>query len=91
MESLVVFMPSHAIHKVVGERICGFNSDEIDGLVDDDTRTGVAALGLRGRYWLRPAGTHDLGRVSCRALLADAKEIVARFGEKGLCYYILHH
>jgi hypothetical protein len=59
-----------------------FSSDEIDRLVDYDTRTGVAALGLRGRYWFRPAGTDDLGRASCRALLADAKEIVASFVRK---------
>jgi hypothetical protein len=27
-------MPSHIVHRVVGERICGFSSEEIDRLVD---------------------------------------------------------
>jgi len=87
---LIIPMPSHVIHRVVGERICGFSSEEIDRFVDEEERAD-ATWQLYGGYWIQPTSTHDLGRVSCSTLLADAENIVARFGEKGFCYYILHH
>jgi hypothetical protein len=34
---------------------------------------------------------HDAGRISCSTLLSQARLVLERFGEKGLCYYILHH
>jgi hypothetical protein len=87
---LVIPTPSHIVHRVVGERICSFSSEEIDRLVDEETRAD-AAQELYRRYWIQPTSTHDLGRVSCSTLLADAENVVTKFGEKGLCYYILHH
>jgi hypothetical protein len=90
---LVIPTPSHIVHRVVGERICGFSSEEIDKLVDEETRADAAQelYRLYRRYWIQPASIHDLGRVSCSTLLADAENVVTKFGEKGLCYYILHH
>jgi hypothetical protein len=57
---------------IVGERICGFSSEEIDRLVD-------------------AAKLHDASRYSCRYLLDHAKLVSMTFGDKGLCYFILHH
>jgi hypothetical protein len=104
-------MPSHIVHRVVGERICGFSSEEIDRLVDEVTWVDIKALERRRKpksideivenYAMGIAGfprppitivsDHDLSRISCRDLLDEAKEVVTKFGEKGLCYYILHH
>jgi len=106
-----MFMPSHTVHRAVGERICGFSSEEIDRLVDEVTWVDVKALERRRRpksideivenYAMGIAGfprppitivsDHDLSRIRCRDLLDEAKEVVTKFGEKGLCYYILHH
>jgi hypothetical protein len=108
---LVIPTPSHIVHRVVGERICGFSSEEIDRLVDKVTWVNVKALERRRKpksideivenYAMGIAGfprppitivsDHDLSRISCRELLDKAKEVVTKFGEKGLCYYILHH
>jgi cell division septum initiation protein DivIVA len=108
---LVTPTPSHIVHRVVGVRICGFSSEEIDRLVDEVTWVDVKALERRRRsksideivenYAMGIAGfprppitivsDHDLSRISCRELLDKAKEVVTKFGEKGLCYYILHH
>jgi len=65
-------MPSHVIHRVVGERICGFSSEEIDRLIDSSEQ-------------------HDASRYSCSHLLAHAKHVLSRYGDKGLCYLVLHH
>jgi len=65
-------MPSHVVHRVVGERICEFSSEEIDKLVDS-------------------FGRHDASRYSCSHLLAHDKQVLSRFGDKGLCYLVLHH
>jgi hypothetical protein len=34
---------------------------------------------------------HDAGRKNCRKLLVQATEVYNKYGENGLCYYILHH
>jgi len=34
---------------------------------------------------------HDAGRNECAALLEQSIEVFRKHGEKGLCYYILHH
>jgi hypothetical protein len=65
-------MPSHIVHRVVGERICGFSSEEIDRLIDSSEQ-------------------HDASRYSCSHLLAHAKQVLSRYGDKGLCYSVLHH
>jgi len=65
-------MPAHVIHRVVGERICGFSSEEIDRLIDSSEQ-------------------HDASRYSCSHLLAHAKQVLSRYGDKGLCYLVLHH
>jgi hypothetical protein len=65
-------MPSHIVHRVVGERICGFSSEEIDRLIDSSEQ-------------------HDASRYSCSHLLAHAKQVLSRYGDKGLCYLVLHH
>jgi hypothetical protein len=67
----MISMSLHAVHRVVGERICGFSSEEIDKLV------GAAEL-------------HDVSRYSCRYLLDHARLVLMTFGDKGLCYFVLH-
>jgi hypothetical protein len=34
---------------------------------------------------------HDASRVPCSVLLSQARLVLGKFGDKGLCYYILHH
>jgi hypothetical protein len=34
---------------------------------------------------------HDASRKNCRKLLIQATEVYNKYGENGLCYYILHH
>jgi len=36
-------------------------------------------------------GGHDAGRMNCRKLLVQATRVYGKYGESGLCYYILHH
>jgi hypothetical protein len=34
---------------------------------------------------------HDEARVNCGTLFSQAKAVLGEHGEKGLCYYVLHH
>jgi len=35
--------------------------------------------------------SHDGSRFSCKVLLSQARDVLSKFSDKGLCYYILHH
>jgi len=65
-------MPSHRVHRIVGNIICGFSFKDIDVLIDK-----------RGR--------HDVGRMDCGELLKQVAKVYSKYGEQGLCYYVLHH
>jgi hypothetical protein len=96
--------PSHETHVVIGSRICGFYNREIDKLIDKSLETDVDEKGssqlliptssLGGSLVIYNAPSergHDAGRISCGTLLSQARLVLERFDEKGLCYYILHH
>jgi hypothetical protein len=34
---------------------------------------------------------HDKARISCDTLFSQARDVLDKHGEKGLCYYVLHH
>lgn len=86
-------MPSHAVHRLVGLRVCGFYSESIDRLVDKPTLTARATLrcGASPFSYVRAESGHDLSRYCCAALFELSEEILRTYGEKGLCYLILHH
>jgi hypothetical protein len=56
----------------VGRLVCGYYSDEIDGIIDRHL-------------------AHDRARMSCDTLFSQARAVLGKHGERGLCYYVLHH
>jgi hypothetical protein len=90
---------------VIGLRVCGFYNREIDALIDEsrgedageeEPRELVIPLSsIPGGYLVVEDVSgrrgHDAGRVSCSVLLSQARLVLEKFGDKGLCYYILHH
>jgi hypothetical protein len=96
----------HETHVVIGSRICGFYDREIDELIDKPLERDVEGEGssqllipicsLGGNLLIIQDDTsgkrsHDAGRISCSILLFQARLVLERFSEKGLCYYISHH
>jgi predicted DNA-binding ribbon-helix-helix protein len=35
--------------------------------------------------------SHDAGRTTCKVLFSQTREVLRKYGEQGVCYYILHH
>jgi hypothetical protein len=86
--------------------VCGFYSREIDVLIDESREEDAGEEGshelaiphpsILGGYLVIEDDVsgrrgHDASRVSCSVLLSQARLVLSKFGEKGLCYYILHH
>jgi len=69
---LVLVIPSHSVHEIVGRLICGFSDRAIDRIIDNNYK-------------------HDLSRISCRELFSLASFVLEAYGEKGICYLVLHH
>jgi len=105
MKPPVYIVPSHETHMVIGSRVCDFYNREIDVLIDEsreedaegeEPRELVIPLNhIPGGYLVvedvSDGRGHDVGRVSCGVLLSQARLVLEKFGDKGLCYYILHH
>jgi hypothetical protein len=70
--SLVLVIPSHRVHEIVGRLICGFSDRAIDRIIDNSYK-------------------HDLSRMKCRELFNLASLVLEAYGEKGICYLVLHH
>jgi hypothetical protein len=90
---------SHGVHRIIGERICGFSSSLIDELIDGYVRVNDLDEKVRSSgalyfdlidepHWSK---THDASRISCNELFEQIEIVYSRFGDKGLCYYVLHH
>jgi hypothetical protein len=99
-------VPSHKTHMVIGSRMCGFYNREIDVLIDESREEDAGEEGpyelviplyhtLDGYLVIEGDVSgrrgHDASRVSCGVLLSQARLVLGKFGDKGLCYYILHH
>jgi hypothetical protein len=90
---------SHNVHKIIGERICGFSSPLIDGLIDgyvrvsdlDEKVRSTGALHFDLIDELHLSRGHDVARISCNELFKQIEVVYSKFGDKGLCYYVLHH
>jgi len=92
-------VPSHRVHRIIGERICGYSNLVIDELIDgyigieELNETGESSrtlhLDLFGES--HQEKKHDTARTSCSDLFKQVEAIYSRFGDKGLYYYILHH
>jgi len=92
---------------IIGRMICRFYNREIDRLIDHSeksvnkesvpstTEIVIPLPQLPGKVIIYTDITsrksHDAGRVTCDVLLSQVKEVLSRFGEPGLCYYVLHH
>jgi len=101
----VRIVPSHKTHMVVGSRMCGFYNREIDVLIDESREEDagkelhelvIPLYSIPGGYLVIGGDVsgrrgHDASRISCGALLSQARLVLDKFGDKGLCYYILHH
>ena len=96
---MVTCIVSHSVHRIIGERICGFSSPLIDGLIDGYVRVNDLDEKVRSSgalyfdlidelHWSK---THDIARISCNELFEQIEIVYSRFGDKGLCYYVLHH
>ena len=96
---MVTCVVSHSVHRIIGERICGFSSPLIDGLIDgyvcvndlDEKVRSSEALHFDLIDELHRSKTHDVARISCSELFEQAGIVYSKFGDKGLCYYVLHH
>ena len=92
-------MPSHRVHRIIGERICEYSNPVIDELIDgyigieelNETVESSRTLHLDLFGGSRQEEKHDAARTSCSDLLKQVEAVYSRFGDKGLCYYILHH
>jgi len=88
-------MPIHQVHRIVGERICGFSDRLIDDLADGIISVEELNSPTRSIVELdlleATKSNHDVGRISCSELLLQAEALYSRFRDKGVCYYILHH
>jgi len=106
MKPPVYIVPSHKTHMIIGLRVCGFYNREIDVLIDESREEGageeeshelvIPLPSTPGGYLVIEGDVsgrrgHNASRVSCSALLSQARLVLNKFGEKGLCYYILHH
>jgi len=89
----------HSVHKIICERICGFSSPLIDRLIDGCVR--VSDLDEKVRFSGAPhfdlvnelhlSRVHDVAGISCSELFEQIEIVYSRFGDKGLCYNVLHH
>jgi hypothetical protein len=92
-------LPSHRVHRIIGERICGYSNPVIDELIDgyigieelDETVESSRTLHLDLFGESHQEEKHDAARTSCSDLFKQVEAIYSRFGDKGLCYYVLHH
>jgi hypothetical protein len=106
MKPPVRIVPSHKTHMVIGSRMCGFYNREIDVLIDESREEDageeelhelvIPLSSIPGGYLVIEGDVsgrngHDASRVSCGVLLSQARLVFGKLGDKGLCYYILHH
>jgi len=92
-------MPVHRVHRIIGERICEYSNPVIDELIDgyisieklNETVESSRTLYLDLFGESHQGEKHDAARTSCSDLFKQVEAIHSRFGDKGLCYYILHH
>jgi hypothetical protein len=84
---------------VIGSRVCGFYSREIDALIDESREGDAGEEGphelviplhpIPGGYLVIEGDVsgrrgHDASRVSCDVLLSQARLVLGKFGDKGL-------
>lgn len=100
-------MPSHGAHMAIGRLICKYYNREIDKTIDEHSNiTPSGSITYNPikkdiiRFYLFPfivssdiddKKMHDKARVSCDTLFSQARDVLNKYGEKGLCYYVLHH
>jgi hypothetical protein len=92
-------VPSHRVHRIIGERICEYSNPVIDELIDgyigieelNETVKSSRTLHLDLFGESPQEEKHDAARTSCSDLFKQVEAIYSRFGDKGICYYILHH
>jgi hypothetical protein len=91
----------------IGRLICGYYNREIDKTIDEHSnitpsgsitynpiKKNTIYFGLFSFIVssdIDDKKMHDKARVSCDTLFSQARNVLNKYGEKGLCYYVLHH
>jgi hypothetical protein len=91
----------------IGRLICEYYNREIDKTIDEHSNITPSGSNTYNpikknviHFYLFPfivspdiddKKMHDKARVSCHTLFSQVRDVLNKYGEKGLCYYVLHH
>jgi len=100
-------MPSHGAHMAIGRLICKYYNREIDKTIDEHSNItpnssiiynpikkniiNLYPFSLIVSSDIDDKKMHDKARVSCDTLFSQVRTVLNKYGENGLCYYVLHH